>query len=112
MKHRQQITWMVLAAFVIMVVSLSMATLATEKVGGGDLCYPSTKGTVTFSHAKHKTAGLACKDCHMAGAIFTKMKHNGNGITMAGINKGQFCGKCHNGTKAFAAKECGKCHVN
>ena len=69
---------------------------------------------VTFDHGKHLTSKivkLACKDCHPA--IFAKMKAGVNKVTMAEINKGKFCGVCHNEKgKAFAvAKNCAKCHI-
>ena len=67
-------------------------------------------GTVHFSGKVHADAGLKCNACHTK--IF-KMKKGGDKITMAAINKGQFCGTCHNGEKAFKAndpKDCKKCH--
>jgi c(7)-type cytochrome triheme protein len=67
-------------------------------------------GKVTFDGPAHKAKGLACKDCHPA--LF-QMKTGGDAITMKDINDGKFCGACHNGTKAFSAKDaanCGKCH--
>ena len=62
-------------------------------------------GKVVFSGDAHKAA--KCNECHPA--VF-KMKKGGDTITMKDINAGKFCGTCHNGTKAFAAKECAKCH--
>jgi c(7)-type cytochrome triheme protein len=41
------------------------------------------------------------------------MKKGADKMTMDAINKGQFCGTCHNGTKAFASndpKRCVTCH--
>jgi len=35
-------------------------------------------------------------------------------MTMAKLNEGQFCGACHNGTRAFPTKDmkaCTRCHV-
>ncbi len=67
-------------------------------------------GKVIFDGPAHKAKGLACKDCHPA--IF-QMKKGGDAITMKDINDGKFCGTCHNGTKAFSAKDaanCSKCH--
>jgi c(7)-type cytochrome triheme protein len=62
-------------------------------------------GKVMFTGDAHKAA--KCNECHPA--LF-KMKKGGDTIKMADINAGKFCGACHNGTKAFAAKECAKCH--
>ncbi len=68
-------------------------------------------GKVTFSGDVHAKAGLKCADCHQSGLF--KMKKGGDTITMKDINEGKFCGACHNGTKAFSAKDaanCSKCH--
>jgi c(7)-type cytochrome triheme protein len=59
-----------------------------------------------FSHNVH-TAMFDCSSCHTG--LF-RYKKGGSGITMDGIYKGKFCGKCHNGRVAFAATDCLKCH--
>ncbi len=69
-----------------------------EFAGGG-------AGKVVFTGDAHKAA--KCNECHPA--LF-KMKKGADTIKMADINAGKSCGTCHNGTKAFAAKECAKCH--
>ncbi len=67
-------------------------------------------GKVVFDGKIHADKGLKCADCHPA--LF-KMKKGADTITMKDINDGKSCGACHNGTKAFSAKDaanCGKCH--
>ncbi len=69
---------------------------------------------VPFSHDLHVTQKqLQCRECHTN--IFQMKKHVASpDMTMAKLNEGQFCGACHNGTRAFATKEfqfCAKCHV-
>jgi c(7)-type cytochrome triheme protein len=67
-------------------------------------------GTVHFSGKVHADAGLKCNDCHTK--IF-KFKKGADKITMSAINKGEFCGVCHNGTRAFKTsdpKNCKNCH--
>ncbi len=67
------------------------------------------KGKVMFDGKAHATKGLACKACHPA--LF-KMK-KGAKMTMAEMDKGQFCGACHNGKDAFGTADpakCGECH--
>lgn len=67
-------------------------------------------GKVVFDGKIHGDKGLKCNDCHTK--IF-KMKKGADKITMDAINKGQFCGTCHNGSKAFASndpKSCTSCH--
>jgi len=67
-------------------------------------------GKVTFSHKAHlkkkseKTANLSCKTCHsIAGQTKTR-------YTMADMEKGKSCGKCHTGEKAFSISKCTGCH--
>jgi c(7)-type cytochrome triheme protein len=67
-------------------------------------------GKVVFDGKLHADKGLKCNDCHTK--IF-QMKKGADKMTMDAINKGQFCGTCHNGTKAFASndpKRCVTCH--
>jgi c(7)-type cytochrome triheme protein len=70
----------------------------------------STMGTVVFDGTTHKTAGLTCSDCHNP-EIFPKMKQGTVKITMSDLYAGKYCGKCHDGKKAFLIKEnCTRCH--
>src|SRR5664279_3877545 len=64
----------------------------------------SPMGTVLFDGTAHKNAGLTCKDCHNAD-IFPKMKQGNIKITMSDLYAGKYCGRCHNGKKAFFIKE-------
>jgi len=91
--------------------SIPSAALA-QKVGGGDLTFtPANASPVTFSHQQHvKSKGIKCSACHYQ--IF-QMSKGSNKIDMGMITKGNFCGKCHNGQKAFDAKDeknCTRCH--
>ncbi len=73
-------------------------------------------GKVTFDGKMHNTklGPGKCKECHPG--LFPMKKPGAEGaakITMADINAGKYCGACHDGTKAFSAKDaanCGKCH--
>jgi c(7)-type cytochrome triheme protein len=99
----------VLAVAIVVVLAMSMTAFAVPS--GKTLEFtPNGAAKVEFSGKVHADAGLKCKDCHPA--VF-KMKKGGDTITMKDINEGKFCGHCHNGTKAFSAKEaanCAKCH--
>jgi c(7)-type cytochrome triheme protein len=67
-------------------------------------------GKVIFDGSMHAGKGIKCNECHTK--IF-KMKKGADKITMAAINKGEFCGTCHNGERAFKAsdpKNCKTCH--
>lgn len=71
-------------------------------------------GAVPFSHKFHVTEKkLACPDCHTKIFQMKKMADPAQ-MKMAKLNEGEFCGKCHDGTKAFAtkdAKSCNRCHI-
>jgi len=67
-------------------------------------------GKVVFDGKTHADKGAKCNDCHTK--IF-QMKKGTTKITMAAMNKGETCGVCHDGKKAFASsdpKNCKTCH--
>jgi c(7)-type cytochrome triheme protein len=81
-----------------------------------DFSFEETKPLtpVPFSHKLHVTEKkLQCPECHVK--IFQMKKGTASPeMNMAKLNEGQFCGTCHNGTKAFStkdAKSCMTCHV-
>ncbi len=70
----------------------------------------SAMGTVVFDGTTHKNAGLTCSDCHNP-EVFPKMKQGTIKITMSDLYAGKYCGRCHNGKKAFEIKDnCTRCH--
>ena len=70
----------------------------------------SPMGTVLFDGTTHKNAGLNCSDCHNPD-MFPKMKQGTIKITMNDLYAGKYCGRCHDGKKAFWIKEnCTRCH--
>jgi len=70
----------------------------------------SPMGKVIFSGKIHGDAGVKCAECHNP-ETFPKMKFGTVDIKMDAIYAGKLCGKCHNGTRAFAAKtSCNRCH--
>lgn len=77
---------------------------------GKTVTWNTPMGKVVFDGKNHAEAGVKCLDCH--SKIF-KMKKGSTKMTMSDINEGKYCGKCHNGTRAFSAKDtanCGECH--
>ncbi|MCK5237294.1 MAG: hypothetical protein KAR06_09935 [Deltaproteobacteria bacterium] len=64
---------------------------------------------VTYPHQIH-TYWLNCETCHSTrgGAIF-EMAAGTNNMTMSGIARGEWCGRCH-GKVAFPLTDCNKCH--
>ena len=81
-----------------------------------DFSYEETKPLepVPFSHKLHVTdKKLQCPECHAKPFEMKKLAASPK-MTMANLNEGEFCGKCHDGKKAFAtkdAKDCVRCHV-
>ena len=77
---------------------------------GKTVTWNTSMGKVVFDGKNHADAGVKCLDCH--SKIF-QMKKGSTAMTMADITAGKYCGKCHNGTRAFSAKDktnCGECH--
>ena len=64
-------------------------------------------GQVVFEGKEHAEKGYGCKDCHPG--LFS-MKKGASAMTMAAMNKGQFCGACHNGKTTFGTDDKSKCH--
>jgi len=86
------------------------SAVALGRVGGGDVLFaPEKAKEVIFTHDNHVgSIGLKCTDCHDA-LYHTKEKHKK--VTMAQMQKGQSCGSCHNGKRAFDLKgNCDNCH--
>ena len=68
------------------------------------------QGMVMFDGSAHKNAGLVCSDCHNPG-MFPAMKKGTVKITMNDLYAGKYCGRCHDGKKAFMIKDnCTRCH--
>jgi c(7)-type cytochrome triheme protein len=77
---------------------------------GKTVTWETSRGKVVFDGKAHADAKVQCLECH--SKIF-KMKKGANKFTMADINAGKFCGKCHNGKRSFAANDkdsCDMCH--
>ena len=67
-------------------------------------------GKVVFSHKNHltkkteKSANISCKACHVS------LKKSTLHTSMADMEKGKSCGKCHDGKTAFNVTKCTGCH--
>lgn len=69
---------------------------------------------VVFYHKAHTEGlGLECDACH--DSIFTMQKgaaEKAGNFTMQALYDGKYCGKCHNGSTAFASNtRCNTCHI-
>ncbi len=98
--------------FYLVIVCLVTATGSFAAVGGGDLTFTAQGAKpVFFSHTNHVDGKkYKCSACHYA--VF-QMAKDSYKMDMSKINKGQFCGTCHNGERSFAVSDkasCVKCH--
>lgn len=70
-------------------------------------------GKVTFNHASHvDESAPACTSCHPKAfrILAAGTTADGKPITHDAMAKGQACGMCHNGKKAFGFDDCTLCH--
>ena len=99
-----QALMVVAAAIVVFGSAVAAPPGKTVEFAGGPM------GKVVFDGKTHADKGGKCNDCHTK--IF-QMKKGSTKITMAAMNKGENCGVCHNGDKAFKSsdpKNCKTCH--
>ncbi len=68
---------------------------------------PAGMAPVRFSHEFH-TGIFACTECHTK---IWPMQRGVKKMAMDDLYQGKFCGSCHNGTTAFEATQCDKCHT-
>jgi c(7)-type cytochrome triheme protein len=75
---------------------------------------PDSPGQVTFNHSTHvgMQAKTDCTACHpKAFRILKADAGKRPAITHEAMDKGAYCGACHDGKKAFALKDdCTNCH--
>lgn len=98
-------------ALIVLVLAVPF-TARADKVGGGDVTFkPKNADAVLFSHEQHvNVKSLKCTACHYQLFQMTRGSYK---MDMTKITKGDFCGKCHNGQRAFDVKEkanCARCH--
>jgi len=96
---------------IIMLAALTVGASGANALGIKDVIYQTEgAGKVVFSHQAHmkkktaKSANVSCKTCH--GTPNDAKKR----YTMADMGKGESCGKCHDGRKAFSIAKCDACH--
>lgn len=99
------------AALIVGCLSIPPAVGAMP-VGGGDLTFTFPNALpVVFSHKKHvKGQKLKCSGCHYQ--LF-QMAQGSYKMDMTKMNKGEFCGGCHNGRVSFDVQDsrtCSRCH--
>ena len=79
-----------------------------------DTCHKLTSFTletsgmpVNFTHQNHARR-FSCSECHPK--LFL-MKKGSTKLAMDDMYRGNSCGSCHNGKKAFSTSSCSKCHA-
>ncbi|MDD2899529.1 MAG: cytochrome c3 family protein [Desulfuromonadaceae bacterium] len=95
--------------FFIISVSLSFQNVAYAVTVRDAVFSTRQAGKVVFKHDDHiymKETINNCRACHDVLFDLKKKKK----YSMADMEKGRSCGACHTGTKAFALKECVRCH--
>jgi c(7)-type cytochrome triheme protein len=113
----------VLSCVVVVAVGLmvGLGPVAAQPKIPADLTIEKSKdspGAVTFSHEKHKAAGVEkCTACHTK--LFKMKKGQTPVPTMAKMKAGEACGACHDGKTQTAGKavfavddkaKCETCH--
>ncbi len=93
---------------VVAVVAVLFAGSVQAIQPGKTVTWDTPMGKVVFNGKNHADAKVKCLDCH--SKIF-KMKKGSSKFKMADINAGKFCGKCHNGTRAFASNDKDNCEI-
>jgi c(7)-type cytochrome triheme protein len=104
----------------MIVAALGLATAAAAQSKMPKLPGPYTfaqagdsPGTVTFNHTSHVgEAAPSCTTCHPKSFTILKAGATADGkpITHAAMDKGAFCGACHNAKKSFGIDDCTLCH--
>ncbi len=96
----------------VLLIIVFTAGFGLASTGGGDRLFtPKGVKPVFFSHENHvNVRGAKCSACHYHAFQMAQESYEMN---MDKLNKGQFCGICHNGERSFDVKDkanCAKCH--
>ena len=95
-------------AGMILLFTVFFTGIAVAIQPGKTVTWDTPMGKVTFSGQNHADAKVGCLECH--SKIF-KMKKGSTEMKMADIHAGKFCGKCHNGTRAFKTNDPDNCPI-
>jgi c(7)-type cytochrome triheme protein len=101
-----KLRWITVTLLLLAMPTLTLARWIKDEV----ILKSDATGKVVFSHYNHLDAvGHNCPTCH--NKIFNIVPEKNPAFTMADMEKGQACGACHNGERAFSVKEnCATCH--
>jgi c(7)-type cytochrome triheme protein len=89
--------------------NLSLPEVFEFPVGDG------SPGQVSFNHETHvpriEASARACAICHDTSfSIRRRGQALAGAVSMGRMKKGELCGACHDGAKAFAVDDCTSCH--
>ncbi len=89
--------------------NLSLPDVFEFPVGDG------SPGRVSFNHETHvpriESTARVCATCHETSFSLRRRGQALAGpVTMERMKKGELCGACHDGSKAFAVDDCTSCH--
>lgn len=113
--RRSLISVLALAVAIVACFAVVGSVQAQQKIPA-DFTYEGGKdspGKVTFSHEKHKAAGIdKCNACHTK--VFKMKKGTSGNLTMEKMQAGESCATCHNGKESggkvvFATDDKAKC---
>jgi c(7)-type cytochrome triheme protein len=107
-RYKGRVCMKSITAGMVAVITIFCAGSVQAIQPGKTVTWETPMGKVIFDGKNHADAKVACLDCH--SKIF-KMKKGSTTFTMADINAGKFCGKCHNGKRAFAANDKDNCEI-
>lgn len=101
-----KLRWFTLILLLLAVPSIPLARWVAQDV----VMESEATGPVVFSHENHlQYVGRNCPTCH--NDIFNIDVSKNPEFTMDQMEKGQSCGACHNGERAFGVGDaCSACH--
>ncbi len=102
---------LILTAVIIVSILFASGIVLATPPGKNVVFEPKGADKVTFDGKPHAEKGFKCNDCHTK--IFPMKKSAPGAYKMEKMNKGESCGTCHDGKKAFATSDkesCVKCH--
>ncbi|MDO9042056.1 MAG: cytochrome c3 family protein [Desulfocapsaceae bacterium] len=92
----------------------SCHTNATELTPKAPIVWTKPVEAVVFYHKAHtEDFGLECNACHDGTFAMQKgAAEKAGNFTMQALYDGKYCGKCHDGSTAFASNtRCNTCHI-
>ncbi len=106
-KESTMIKEIIMMVFIFLALVSIPANILAVPLGKSITWEGGGQGTVKFEGNEHSEKGYKCESCHPS--LFQKKKGSAK-MTMALLDKGEYCGYCHNGKVAFSSSDPKKCH--